>query len=163
MKLNIKCIVKIVMFLLITYLCIVYLPITNAEDVINDIYENPKAISINVYVEYNMWLNKDYTVSDKNKVDVLLEYLGSIRVRRKELMNPIYNIDNAIDEYRLKIILDNKKSMFINITGDRCLVIGKRAYYTIDKIDYRKIYSIILSDQELDKIDQYYKDIIEQL
>lgn len=117
--------------------------------------------TVDVHVTFSPFLSKDFEMKDVKLVNELYSYLENSKVQRVMIPPDSYILEN-IGKYFITLHSKEGKHLTITILNTHYISINGRTYKSFNKIDLKKIYKLILLDQDKEDIDEYYFNIIEQ-
>lgn len=117
--------------------------------------------TVDVMVNFSPSLRKDFEVNNANLAKELYLYLENLKIRRVMIPPNSYKLE-TIGSYFINLQSKEGKYLAITIFNTDYISINGRTYKSFNKIDLKKIYKIVLLDQDKEEIDEYYLNIIEQ-
>ena len=118
----------------------------------------PQSIKADVYFPH-LLSTKEFYVNDDNLVSELYQLVGDIKVRRI-IIKPDSYIPKLMNTYWLSIQSKEEKILRIFITNENYIQINDKTYKIVGKVDLRRIYELVLLDQDKDSLDEYYFNIL---
>ncbi|SKC65974.1 hypothetical protein [Maledivibacter halophilus] len=117
--------------------------------------------TVDLKVNFSSFLSKDFKMDDTNLVNELYSYIENLKVRRVMIPPNSYYIQTP-GWYLIRIQSKEGKYLIIVIYNSDYISINGKTYKLTDKMDLKKIYKLILLDQDKEDIDEYYFNIIEE-
>lgn len=116
--------------------------------------------TVDVKVTFSPYLSKDFEMNNVNLVNELYLYLENLKVRRVVIPQNSYTPE-TMGWYFIRLHSKEGKHLAITILNRHYISINMRTYKCFNKIDLKKIYKLILLNQDKEDIDEYYFNIIE--
>ncbi|QZY57061.1 hypothetical protein [Crassaminicella profunda] len=149
-----------VLLLLIVFTIYYFYPMSISE--ITESYTGfftPDEIKVSVHFSYLS--RKDFKMNDEKLIDELFVLLESIKVRRV-LVNPTCYSPKLMNTYWIMIHSMEGKYLWLYIKDKNYISINGETYKILGKVDLRRIYELVLLDQDKDSINEFYFNLIEQ-
>lgn len=104
---------------------------------------------------------KELTVTDAASIQAIMDFLGSIKVR-KILISPDSYHPKLKNTYNLALITDNSEVEYINIFDNNYLELSHKTYRVVGSPDLTALYELIVSAQPAGSLDQFYYELIKK-
>ena len=111
--------------------------------------------TVDVMVTFSPSLRKDFEMNNVNLVNELNLYLENLKIRRVMIPPNSYKLE-TIGSYFISLHSKKGKHLAITILNTDYISINGRIYKSYNKIDLKKIYKLVLMDQDKEDIDEYY-------